>query len=83
MINGTQDLIKSATDTLKRLSGLKSLEGETRIRKLEQQKLTRDFQVVLDRFQQIQRLSAEKSREYVAKARAQSHQLDFDEDATE
>lgn len=51
-------------------------DGLQRMKRLEQQKLSKDFQVLLARFQQIQRQSAEKSREYVAKAKQQSTQLD-------
>lgn len=41
----------------------------SRQRKLEQQKLTKDFQLVLARFQQTQRASAERGRAYVEAAR--------------
>jgi syntaxin 7 len=51
-------------------------EHTQRMQKLAQQKLSKDFAVVLNRFQQIQRTSAEKSREYVARARAQTAHLE-------
>ncbi|KAI3659816.1 hypothetical protein MP638_002773 [Amoeboaphelidium occidentale] len=47
-----------------------------RIRKLEHQKLTKDFQLILAKFQQVQRSSAEKSREFVIQAKAQHVQLE-------
>ena len=50
--------------------------GNIKMQKLEQQKLKRDFQQIVDTFQQLQRQSMEKSREYVAKARTKTHQLE-------
>ena len=43
---------------------------------MEQGKLSKDFQVVLSRFQQIQRTYAEKSREFVARAKEQTSALE-------
>eukprot|EP00158_Paraphelidium_tribonemae_P007750 Partr_v1_DN28350_c1_g1_i4_m79271 putative SYNtaxin len=70
----TQDLIKTATERLKSLnqhSQLSTADNNDSMRKLEQRKLARDFQLAVDRFQSIQRVSAEKSREFVIQARAQ------------
>ena len=51
---------------------------------MHQSKLSKDFQTVLRRFQQVERDAAEKSREYVIKARAMSTKAQtgfgFDED---
>jgi hypothetical protein len=46
-----------------------------RQRKLEQQKLSKDFQKVISEFQRAQRLSASKQREYVDKAKATTAML--------
>lgn len=46
-----------------------------RQRKLEQQKLSKDFQKVIGEFQRAQRLSASKQREYVDKAKATTAML--------
>jgi len=52
-------------------------EVKTRQRKIEQQKLSKDFQKVLLDFQKAQRLSAEKQREYVDKAKASNVRNDL------
>jgi hypothetical protein len=48
---------------------------EKRSRKLVQEKLQKDFEGVLKRFQAVSKLVAEKSREYVNKAKAQHDML--------
>lgn len=90
--HSTQELVKQTTADLKSLSASLSSaspsihhpsssdDAALRLRKLEQQKLSKDFQVVLARFQQVQRQSAEKSRDYVAKARAHTVHQDQDQD---
>ncbi|EPB88392.1 hypothetical protein HMPREF1544_04859 [Mucor circinelloides 1006PhL] len=67
--NATRDLIKDSTQDLKSLSSYQSLEPK-KSRRLEQQKLSKDFQKVLSSFQKAQRISASKQREYVDKAKA-------------
>ncbi|CEP14922.1 hypothetical protein [Parasitella parasitica] len=69
--NATRDLIKDSTHDLKSLSSYQSLDPKkNRQRKLEQQKLSKDFQSVLSSFQKVQKISASKQREYVDKAKA-------------
>jgi syntaxin 7 len=43
---------------------------------MEQQKLTKDFQHNLERFRVVQTLSAQKSRDYVARAKTMSPHLE-------
>jgi t-SNARE complex subunit (syntaxin) len=64
----TRDLVKNTSNDIKELSRYDG--GQNRQRKLEQQKLSKDFQKTLQEFQKAQRLSAEKQREYVDKAKA-------------
>ncbi|GAA5798388.1 hypothetical protein HPULCUR_003790 [Helicostylum pulchrum] len=69
--NATRELIKDSTQDLKSLSLHQSLDSKkSRQRRLEQQKLSKDFQTVLNSFQKVQRESAAKQREYVNKAKA-------------
>ncbi|KAG2230626.1 hypothetical protein INT48_005894 [Thamnidium elegans] len=69
--NATRELIKDSTQDLKSLSLHQSLDSKkSRQRRLEQQKLSKDFQNVLNSFQKVQRESAAKQREYVDKAKA-------------
>ncbi|KAI7894528.1 t-SNARE [Mucor mucedo] len=69
--NATRELIKDSTQDLKSLSLHQSLDSKkNRQRRLEQQKLSKDFQNVLNSFQKVQRVSASKQREYVDKAKA-------------
>ncbi|ORX86943.1 t-SNARE [Basidiobolus meristosporus CBS 931.73] len=76
----TRDLVKDAGSDIKELGTFEaSSPREARQRKLEQQKLSKDFQKVLEQFQAAQRLAAEKSREYVDRARKLSTYHD-DED---
>lgn len=81
LTHATQELIKKTTEDLKQLTGLPAhSETDGRVRRLEQQKLSKDFQVVLSRFQSLQRTSAEKSREHVARAKAQTSHLETSND---
>ncbi|KAI9361580.1 t-SNARE [Pilaira anomala] len=67
----TRELIKESTKDLKSLSLHQSLDSKkSRQRRLEQQKLSKDFQNVLNSFQKIQKVSAAKQREFVDKAKA-------------
>ncbi|KAG2198497.1 hypothetical protein INT46_011300 [Mucor plumbeus] len=68
---GTRDLIKVTTSNIKSLAQYQTSDPKkTRQRKLEQQKLSKDFQKVLAEFQKIQRESVSKQREYVDKKKA-------------
>ncbi|KAI9277213.1 t-SNARE [Phascolomyces articulosus] len=72
----TRELIKDSTNDIKSLSQYQTTDPrKSRQRKLEQQKLSKDFQKVLGEFQKIQRVSASKQREYVDKAKATSAML--------
>ncbi|KAI7866368.1 t-SNARE [Spinellus fusiger] len=67
----TRELIKDSTNDIKNLSQYPTQEGrKARQRKLEQQKLSKDFQKVMADFQKVQRISVSKQREYVDKAKA-------------
>ncbi|CAO3632421.1 unnamed protein product [Mucor hiemalis] len=69
--NSTRELIKDCTQDLKLLSRLDTIDtGKNRQKKLEKQKLSREFQNVLSSFQKVQRVSASKQREFVDKAKA-------------
>lgn len=70
--NATRELIKDCTQDLKLLSRLDTSEpGKNRQqKKLEKQKLSKEFQNVLSSFQKAQRISASKQREFVDKAKA-------------
>jgi len=67
LTEATREIIKGTSSEIKlltaQISGLTT--AELNQRKLEQQKLTKDFQKVLEQFHAVQRLSAEKSREVV------------------
>ncbi|CAG8739310.1 13701_t:CDS:2, partial [Dentiscutata heterogama] len=77
----TQRLVKDTTGNLKTLTHFEGTGGQNRQRKLEQQKLSKDFQKTLTEFQKVQRLSAERQREYVDKAKAQNVRNDvYDDD---
>ncbi|CAO3684524.1 hypothetical protein CU097_011946 [Rhizopus azygosporus] len=68
---GTRELIKDTTNDIKSLSQYQTTVGsKSRQRKLEQQKLSKDFQKVLAEFQKIQRISVSKQREFVDKQKA-------------
>ncbi|CEP10506.1 hypothetical protein [Parasitella parasitica] len=68
---GTRDLIKDTTFNIKSLTQYTTADPKkSRQRKLEQQKLSKDFQKVVEEFQKIQRISVSKQREYVDKKKA-------------
>ncbi|KAF7724589.1 hypothetical protein EC973_000897 [Apophysomyces ossiformis] len=72
----TRELIKDSTADIKSLAQYQTTDTRKgRQRKLEQQKLSKDFQKVLADFQRIQRTSASKQREYVDKAKATTAML--------
>jgi len=76
----TRELVKDTSSDIKQLSHFQSTSGQNR--KLEQQKLSKDFQKTLAEFQKVQRLSAEKQREYVDKAKALNVRNDiYEEDS--
>ncbi|CAO3681238.1 unnamed protein product [Rhizopus stolonifer] len=73
---GTRELIKNTTNDIKLLTQYQTTApNKTRQRKLEQQKLSKDFQKVLSEFQKIQRISVSKQREYVDKQKASTTAL--------
>ncbi|RIB12049.1 t-SNARE [Gigaspora rosea] len=76
----TQKLVKDTSGNLKTLTHFEGTSGQNRQRKLEQQKLSKDFQKTLTEFQKVQRLSAERQREYVDKAKAHNVRNDAFED---
>ncbi|KAG0169596.1 hypothetical protein DFQ30_003474 [Apophysomyces sp. BC1015] len=85
-LQATRELIKDSTADIKSLAQYQSTDSRKgrhivlthhnqRQRKLEQQKLSKDFQKVLADFQKAQRTSASKQREYVDKAKATTAML--------
>ncbi|KAI8607519.1 t-SNARE [Chytriomyces sp. MP71] len=85
----TRDMIKQTGADLKSLViPENSSHFEGRQHKMAQQKLQKDFESVLARFQNVSKLAAKKSREYVQKARNHQqqqqnpHNPDADDDAT-
>ncbi|KAJ3219294.1 Syntaxin-7 [Dinochytrium kinnereticum] len=82
----TRDMIKQTSTDLKRLMAPSSHvnEFDARQRKIAHQKLQKDFEDVLKRFQSVSRLAAEKSREFVDKVKNQgSQRASFDDDSSE
>ncbi|KAJ2573134.1 hypothetical protein GGH95_004070, partial [Coemansia sp. RSA 1836] len=89
-MEATRELVKTTSTELKGLSEFQRQAGgggqRYRARRLEQQKLTGDFQKVLEQFQNIQRVSAEVTREFVDRAKHAVHyqhqqqQGDYDDD---
>ncbi|CAI2182337.1 7668_t:CDS:2 [Funneliformis geosporum] len=76
----TRELVKVTSNEIKQLSHFQGTSGQNR--KLEQQKLSKDFQKTLVEFQKVQRISAEKQREYVDKAKALNVRNDiYEEDS--
>ncbi|KAG1206327.1 hypothetical protein G6F35_011246 [Rhizopus arrhizus] len=76
---GTRELIKNTTNDIKLLSQYQTNKSnKSRQRKLEQQKLSKDFQKVLSEFQKIQRISVSKQREYVDKQKANTTALQME-----
>ncbi|KAI9091023.1 t-SNARE, partial [Phlyctochytrium arcticum] len=80
-------LARSKTSSSSSSSGSNTGQLGDRHRKMAQQKLQKDFEAVLKRFQSVSQLAAEKSREYVALARAahvdDPNNEDDDDDAVE
>ncbi|KAG9072066.1 hypothetical protein KI688_006288 [Linnemannia hyalina] len=72
--------VKETSQEIKDLARL----DNTHSKKLEHNKLSKDFQKVLVEFQKVQRISAEKQREFVDRARLGAARNDYsDEDASE
>ncbi|KAF9151080.1 hypothetical protein BG015_007115 [Linnemannia schmuckeri] len=72
--------VKDTSQEIKDLARLDNTHGK----KLEHNKLSKDFQKVLVEFQKVQRISAEKQREFVDRVRLGSARNDYsDEDASE
>ncbi|KAF8928435.1 hypothetical protein BGZ47_001645 [Haplosporangium gracile] len=72
--------VKETSQEIKDLARLDNTHGK----KLEHNKLSKDFQKVLVEFQKVQRISAEKQREFVDRVRHDSARNDYsDEDASE
>eukprot|EP00842_Homolaphlyctis_polyrhiza_P006768 jgi/Hompol1/7092/HPOL_000738-RA len=65
----TRKMIKTTSVDLKRLMAFQATDDNRQIR-IIQKKLSKDFEEVLKRFQDVSKIAAEKSREYVSKARA-------------
>ncbi|KAJ3412501.1 hypothetical protein HDV05_000639 [Chytridiales sp. JEL 0842] len=77
-------MIKQTSVDLKHLVIPEQLsQFESRQRKIGHQKLQKDFEDVLKRFQSVSKLAAEKSREYVHKARAQKKHMEEEEEEDE
>ncbi|KAJ2850803.1 hypothetical protein IWW36_001618 [Coemansia brasiliensis] len=73
-MESTRELVKTTTAELKALSDFQQTNpNKRRARRLEQQKLTADFHRVVEQFQNIQRVSAEVTREFVDRARHAVH----------
>ncbi|CAH1254073.1 STX12 [Branchiostoma lanceolatum] len=70
----TNQLAKDTNKYLKDLSNLPnpSSQSEQRQRKMQRERLTNDFSTALNNFQTVQRRAAEKERESVSRARANS-----------
>ncbi|KAK3824589.1 MAG: t-SNARE [Benniella sp.] len=66
----TRELVRETNQDIKALANL----DNTHAKKLEYRKISKDFQMVLVDFQKVQRVSAERQREFVDRARlASSH----------
>ncbi|KAF9381479.1 hypothetical protein CPC16_009831 [Podila verticillata] len=75
----TRVLVKETSQEIKDL-----VKYDATGKKLEHQKLSKDFQKVLVEFQKVQRVSAEKQREFVDRARLTNVRNDYeDEDGSE
>ncbi|KAF9107464.1 hypothetical protein BGX27_008727 [Mortierella sp. AM989] len=76
----TRVLVKDTSQDIKDLAKL----DNTQAKKLEHNKLSKDFQKVIVEFQKVQRVSAEKQREFVDRAKLSSVRVDYeDEDRSE
>ncbi|KAI8806992.1 t-SNARE [Cladochytrium replicatum] len=77
LMEDTREMIKQTSVDVK---SVMSIDGHgNRQRKIAHQKLQKDFETVLRRFQAVSKQSAEKSRQYVAMARAQAAGHDDDD----
>ncbi|KAJ3140045.1 hypothetical protein HK100_010890 [Physocladia obscura] len=75
LTESTRDMIKQTGADLKSLVIPEdSSNYEGRQHKMAQQKLQKDFENVLSRFQNVSKMAAKKSREYVQKARTHQQQ---------
>lgn len=74
----TNQLVKDINKNLKELSSMTPLSSHSdqRVRKLQVERLTKDFSDSLNSFQMAQRRVAEKEKQSVARARAQSSNKD-------
>ncbi|KAF9427792.1 hypothetical protein BGZ76_002187 [Entomortierella beljakovae] len=72
----TRSLVKDTSQEIKDLAKF----DNTQAKKLEHNKLSKDFQKVLVEFQKIQRISAEKQRDYVDRARYSNVRNDYDDE---
>ncbi|KAJ2386022.1 hypothetical protein GGI23_006589 [Coemansia sp. RSA 2559] len=81
-MEGARELVKQTSGELKGLTEFQNVEAKKRARRMEQQKLTADFQKVLEQFQNIQRVSAEVTREFVDRAKhaVQVQQQEYTQD---
>ncbi|KAJ1832986.1 hypothetical protein LPJ63_003105 [Coemansia sp. RSA 2711] len=74
-MEAARELVRQTTHELKALSDFQTTAApaKRRARRLEQQKLTADFHKVVEQFQNIQRVSAEVTREFVDRAKHAVH----------
>ncbi|KAF9206104.1 hypothetical protein BGZ49_002982 [Haplosporangium sp. Z 27] len=75
----TRVLVKDTSQDIKDLARL----DNTQAKKLEHNKLSKDFQKVLVEFQKVQRVSAEKQREVVDRARHSNVRNDYEDEVRE
>ncbi|TPX64352.1 hypothetical protein SpCBS45565_g05956 [Spizellomyces sp. 'palustris'] len=83
LTENTRDMVRQTGADLKTLLGRPHQPQTLRDRqkKMAHQKLSKDFESVLKRFQSVSQVAAEKSREYVNLARAvQAHEEQHDDD---
>ncbi|KAL2918024.1 hypothetical protein HK105_202438 [Polyrhizophydium stewartii] len=79
----TRSLIKTTTADLKKVMAFVPSDQDRQVR-ITQKKLQKDFEEVLRRFQEASKVAAEKSREFVARARThQALSISAEEDAEE
>ncbi|KAJ3391374.1 hypothetical protein HDU84_006119 [Entophlyctis sp. JEL0112] len=84
LTESTRDMIKVTSADLKSLViSENSSNFEGRQHKMAQQKLQKDFESVLSRFQNVSKMAAKKSREYVQKARNYQQQKNSGDDGND
>ena len=66
-------MAKMTSEELKNLSNIVNSKGSHELNQ-KKTKLSRDFQVVLRRYQEIERVAMEKSKDYLVRAKAVSEQ---------